>query len=92
MSKNKAPLGSSFAKWLAYLLLDPAALGSIPSLPKQFSEGEIVNVAEVNPWRLLKKSEQWLENVGRTHQVLASGKLVLQKKNKAHKGGSWTPL
>ena len=48
----------------------PAAPGSIPS----------VAVAEVNQWRWLEESGQWLENVDRTHLGLASGKLVLQQK------------
>ena len=37
------------------------------------------NVTEVNQQRWLEESGQWLENVDRTHLVLASGKLVLQK-------------
>ena len=28
--------GGSIAQWLAYLLPDPAALGLIPSIPKNF--------------------------------------------------------
>ena len=40
------------------------------------------NVTEVNQQRRLEESGQWLENVDRTHLVLAwaCGKLVLQKK------------
>ena len=45
-----------------------------------FSEEKIVDVAEDNQQRCLEESEQWLENVNRTHLVLASGKQVLQKK------------
>ena len=37
-------------------------------------------LAEVNPRRCLEESEQWLENVDRTHLVLACGNLALQKK------------
>ena len=40
-------LGGSIAKWSAYLLLDPAALGLIPSISGIFSEEKIVDVAEV---------------------------------------------
>ena len=35
--------------------------------------------SEVNQWRWLEESGPWLENVDRTHLVLASCKLVLQK-------------
>ena len=35
--------------------------------------------AKVNQQRCSEESRQWLENVDRTHLVLASGKLVLQK-------------
>ena len=71
----------STAQWLAYLILDPAAPGYIPSNPNFFSKEKIVNVAEVNQRRCLEETGQWLENVDRTHLVLASGKLV-QHKNK----------
>ena len=61
-------------------------LASRPSCPcfesmcsqKNF-RAKIVDVAEVNQWRCLEESGKWLENVDRTHLVLASGKLVLQK-------------
>ena len=39
----------------------------------------IIDVAEVNQWRWLEDSRQWLDNVDQTHLVLASGKQVLQK-------------
>ena len=39
----------------------------------------MINVAEVNQQRWLEVSGQWLENVDRTHLILASGKSVLQK-------------
>ena len=39
-----------------------------------FFEEKFVDVAEVNEWRCFEESEQWLENVDRTHLVLASGK------------------
>ena len=72
-------LGGSFAQWLAYLHPDPNALGSIPSIPENFSEEKIVDVAEFIKWRCLEKSGQWLENVEQNHLGLSSGKLVLQK-------------
>ena len=40
----------------------------------------IINVAEVIQRCWLEESGQWLDNVDRTHLVLASGKPVLQKK------------
>ena len=75
-------LGGSIAQWLSYLLLEPAAPGSIPSIPENFSEEKIVNVAEVNLRGSLEENGPWIENVDQTNLVLASGKLVLQK---------WTP-
>ena len=66
---------------MAYLLLDPAALGSIPSIPQKNSQEQIVDVAEVNQWRWLEESGQWIKSVDQTHQVyLAGGKLVQQKR------------
>ena len=38
--------GGGGQQWLAYLLLDPAAPSSIPSIPEFFSQEKIVNVAE----------------------------------------------
>ena len=70
---------SSIARWSAYLLLDLAAPGSIPSVPPKNSEERLINVAEVNQQRCLEEREQWLENVDLTHLVLASGNAVLQK-------------
>ena len=61
------------------MLLDPAALSLIPSIPKKNSEEKIVDIAEVNQWPCLEESGQWLENVDQTHLVVASGKLVLKK-------------
>ena len=54
--------GGSLAQWL-----EP--LGSIPSIPKTFSEEKMVDVAEVNQRHCLKESGQWLENLNRTHLV-----------------------
>ena len=59
-----------------------------PSCPGFDSQGsrnyfcdltKFVAVTEVNQQRCLEESGQWLENVDRTHLVLASGKLVLQR-------------
>ena len=55
-----------------------AAPGSVPSVPKTYRKS--IDVAEFNQWRWLEEREQWLENVDRTHLVLASGKPVQQKR------------
>ena len=47
-----------------------------------FCRGKVIDVAEVNQWHWLEESGQWLENVDRTHLVLAGGKSVLQKTGK----------
>ena len=44
---------------------------------RNFFRGKIINITEVNQWRWLEESGQWLENVDRTHLVLVSGKPVL---------------
>ena len=59
---------SSIAQWLSYLLLDPAAPGSITG---RVSGGKIVDGAEVNQRRCLEESGQWLDNVDQTHLILA---------------------
>ena len=69
----------SIAQWLGFLLPDPAAPGSLCSIPKKNSEEKSINLAEVNQWCWLEESGQWLENLDLTHLVLASGKPVLQK-------------
>ena len=46
-------VGDSTAQWLANLL---PGLGSIPVIPKIFSEETIVDVADVNKWRYLEES------------------------------------
>ena len=81
----------SIAQWLAYLLPNPAALGSNPSISKKNSEEKIVDVAEVNQQCCLGESGQWFENVVQTHLAVASGKLVLRKKiclNSEQKSGT----
>ena len=45
------------------LIMDAAALGSIPSVLIIFSEEKMVDVAEVNQRCCLEKRGQWLENV-----------------------------
>ena len=65
------------------LASNPAAPGSIPGDPEFFSEKffwekEIVDVAKVNRQQCCS-GQQRLNYVDRTHLVLASGKLVLQK-------------
>ena len=71
--------GGSMARWVAYLLPDPAAPGLITSIPEIFSEEKIANVAEINQQPCLEKSGHWLENTNQTHLVLASSQLVIQK-------------
>ena len=71
--------GGSIAQRLAFLLPDPSALGSIPSVPQKISEEKIVDVAEDSQQRWLEESGQWLENVDQIHPVLANGKQILQK-------------
>ena len=61
---------------VTYLLLTQQPLVRFPAFPI-FLRGKIINVSEVNQWRCLEESGQWLENVDRTHLVLASGKPVL---------------
>ena len=68
----------SIAQWLVFLPPDPVPSGSIPSITKNLSKEKVFNVAEVNQMDFLDGNGQRLENVDRTHQVLASGKLVLQ--------------
>ena len=77
--KNSTATSGSIAQWLACLLPNPAALGSISSIPKYFSDKTIVDAAEVNQLRYLEESGQWLENVDLNHRALVSGKLVQQK-------------
>ena len=52
----------------------------IPGVSRNFFRGKFFDVAEVNQRFVLQESGQWLENVDRTHLVLASGKPVLQKR------------
>ena len=59
-----------------------ASISSCPEFDPQcscnFSKEKIADVAEVNQWRCLEESGQWLENVDGTLLVLASGKLSTQ--------------
>ena len=61
------------------LASDPPALGSISNIPQKIYRGKIVYVAEVNQRRCQEERGLWLENVDRTHLVLAGGKLERQK-------------
>ena len=72
----------------------PTALGSILRIPKNKL------MLQRDLMALLKNSEQRLDNVNRTHLVLASGKLVLQKNHHAserrkiiwkERGSNWSP-
>ena len=40
---------------------------------------KMINVSQSHQWRWLEENGKWLENVDRTHLVLATGKPVLQK-------------
>ena len=64
--------GGSIAQWLAYMLLDPAATGLIPSISK------IVSVDYVHHRACLAGKKHKVDNVDQTHLSMASGKLVLQ--------------
>ena len=73
MLKSKKSLnlegGGSIAQWLASMFDSRRS--------RKFFR--VINIAEVNQWRWLVESGHWLENIDRTHLVLASGKPVLQK-------------
>ena len=71
------PRGAAWHK--AYLLLDPAAPGLIPSVPEIISEGKIVDAPEVNQWCCLEESVLRLENVFPTDLELTIGKLELKR-------------
>ena len=58
----------------------PTALGLIPSTLKNISS-ELFDVAGIYRQSCSEQSGQRLENVNRTHLVLASGSLVRQKSN-----------
>ena len=38
MHRNNYLIGGSIAQWLAYLYMNPAALGLIPGIPKKISD------------------------------------------------------
>ena len=71
---KKSPKGS-IAQWFAYLLPNSAAPYLIPSNSIKFFIGKKLQLQH----RCSAESGHWLENVGRTLLVLASGKLVFQK-------------
>ena len=66
-NKLSKTYGGTVAQCLAYLLLGRAALGLIPSIPKNISGEKIVDVGEVYQRRCLEGSGQQLENVDGTH-------------------------
>ena len=61
------------------MLPDPD-LGFDSQHSRKISEEKIVDIADGYQWSCFEESGQWLENVVLTHLVLASGKLVLQKR------------
>ena len=72
-------LGSSqHSKMVNILAAKPNSLGFNSKRSQKFSSGKIV---EENQLRKLQESRQWLKYVDRTHLVLVSGKIVLQKRN-----------
>ena len=52
-------------------------VSSLVSGPKKFSVKKIVNVAVVNQRSCFEEHGPWLQNVGFTHLVMASGELAL---------------
>ena len=69
LSKHGGTWGR-IAQRLAFLTPGPAALGSIPSVPKNISLEKIFNVGNVNQWGCLEERGKRLENVDRTNLVL----------------------
>ena len=63
--------GGSIPQWLAYLLPDPAALGSIPIVSNK-KLSTFVRLINGAGYRTVYG--QWLENADQTHLVLVSGK------------------
>ena len=57
----------------------PAAPGSDLGIPIFLGKLILMLLDQVNQWRCLEESGKRLENVDRTHLVLARGKLVIQK-------------
>ena len=49
---------------------------------RNFLKEKMVDLVEVNQRGCIEESGQWHDNINRTHLVMASGKLVLQNKNK----------
>ena len=68
-------VGSSLALAKDFSLWGGCFSPSGPGLIKKKLRGIIIDVADFNQ----EESGQWLENVDRTHLILASGKPVLQK-------------
>ena len=55
-------------------------VSTLASCPSIHGIEKIIILAEVIQWCCLEESGQWLENVDRTHLVLASNNLVRQKR------------
>ena len=75
---SSKPSGGLNSREVAYLHLTQQPQIGFPVFPI-FFRGKIIDDAEFNQWRWLEESGQWLENVDRTHLVLAISKPVLQK-------------
>ena len=73
--KEKFNTWGSLAQWLANVHPDPAAPGSIPSIPVE----KLSMLLRLINGTAQRKVNSVIENVDRTHLVLASGKLVLKK-------------
>ena len=78
VSKDLPATGGPHSTMDSVLASHPAAPGSIIGNHENFF-GRILGVAKVDRQHWLEESEQWLENVERTHKVLVCGKLVFQK-------------
>ena len=69
--------GAQLGTMVRILASRPSWTGSIPNILKKISEEKIVDATEVNQLCYLEEIRQRLENVDRTHLVLACGMLVL---------------
>ena len=83
--------GGIIAQWLANLLPDPDAPGSIPSF-LDFLEVKLSMSLKVIQQRCFEESGQKLDNVVRTHLVVASGKIVLKVLNLTLSGADFAFL
>lgn len=60
-------------------LPDLAALASIPRVPNFFIEEKLSKLLMFNQWCYFEERGPWLVSVDRTHLVLVSGNLGVQK-------------